>query len=45
LSLHELEQARTFLDSELLKVVDRRMISALAAAGVILIVTGVSLGI
>lgn len=44
-SVHELEQARTFLDSELLMLADRRLIAALAVLGVIFIVTGVSIGL
>lgn len=40
----ELERARTYLDSQLLMLVDQRMIMALAAAGVILIITGILIG-
>ncbi|MGA2935198.1 MAG: hypothetical protein ABSD81_08605 [Methanomicrobiales archaeon] len=44
-SIQELENARRFLDSQLLQLVNNRLTAALAVAGIIFIVIGVSIGI
>ncbi|HXW98325.1 MAG TPA: hypothetical protein VEI51_01220 [Methanomicrobiales archaeon] len=44
-SVQELENARKFLDGELLLLVNNRLTAALAVVGVVLIVTGVSIGL
>ena len=44
-SVTEMEGARTYLDSQLLMLVDKNTITALAVAGVILIIIGVSIGL
>ena len=44
-SVQELENARKFLDAELLLLVNNRLTAALAVAGVVLIIAGVSIGL
>jgi hypothetical protein len=44
-SLKELENARTYLDSLLSKMVNKQWIATLAVAGIVLILTGVSIGV
>ncbi len=44
-SVTELEAARTYLDSQLLLLVSKNTINALAVAGVVLIIIGVSIGL
>jgi len=44
-SVQELELARNYLDSQLLLIVDQRIIAALSGAGAVLIATGVAIGL